>query len=148
MSDQQPLPIHDPDLYERMCKPRPQEEINASLHAFWQELSALREKHGIRDLVCVTTFAAIEDGKRDIQVRVGYRGASELKTLIAARALGILREIDKQEIDKLAGEKPAAPKRGRKKLCTRSAKRAASSRPSMICSKPCPPAAPLATGPR
>jgi hypothetical protein len=95
--------IYDPDLYARMSQPRPPAEVAAAYLAFWEDVSAARERHGIRDVVIVSTVVvAREDGPSDVELRVGYRGDSAMVLPILAQAIGSLRRAREQELDDIA----------------------------------------------
>jgi hypothetical protein len=95
--------VHDPDLYDRMSQPRPPAEVAAAYLAFWEDVSAARERHGIRDVVIVSTVVvAHEDGQPTGELRVGYRGDFTLVVPLLAQALGGLRRAREQELDAIA----------------------------------------------
>lgn len=101
-------PIHDPDLYKRMCEPRSEAEADASYKAFYREVSVLRERHRIRELAIVAAISVT--GHPNTRLYVGSRGDSTALPSLVAVALGNLRRRESERLDALArGEGEQTP---------------------------------------
>lgn len=70
--------VHDPALYRKLSEPKENlDEVNTVSNSFYQDLCALREKHGIPDFVI--SFAINykdEEGKEKTAIQVSNRGDS------------------------------------------------------------------------
>jgi hypothetical protein len=94
---------NNPALYERLTKPRSRADVEASREAFDQELYALREKHGIADMLIVHAMAITEpDGTSLVEIGTGYYGNASLAIQLAAAGFSIWKREAHRQIDEAA----------------------------------------------
>jgi hypothetical protein len=91
-------------LYWELSRPRRKEEVNAGLAALRADLEAVREKHGVPDMICVVGVNVLYDGgvgaARNM-VRLG--NPVEVEELLAW-ALGYVQAERRERINRyLAG---------------------------------------------
>lgn len=111
------LPLHDPDLYARMCAARPAEVAIADYKEFFRVVGEAREKYQIRDVVLASTLAIKDEEQGEGAILlIGYRGDEAIVERLLAQALGQVRSDNARKLDNLAGvnrQKTAKPKRRR-----------------------------------
>jgi hypothetical protein len=107
---------NNPELYARLCVPRPRADVEAALAAFDEELYALREKHGIPDLMIAYGIPIADEHEAKVEVRTGYYGNSALALQLAAANLSIWRQVEQAKINETVesamGTKPKRAKKG------------------------------------
>lgn len=73
--------INDPELYERLSRPCPEEELRTRATEFYQELRQLREKHKIPELVF--SFGIYDENKH-LRILNGFAGNFSEAILLAS----------------------------------------------------------------
>ena len=97
----------DPEKYRRLSEPRPVEETNAAINAFFDELGALREKHGMADVTCVIGVKIQYTDNIGEGVTSCHYGDSTNQERLLALALGQAQAERREMINTLlSGEKP------------------------------------------
>jgi len=102
--------IKDPALYRRMSEPLASpEEANKAVEAFFADLRALREKHHIRDVLCVVQLAYEQEGVETVGHCTTMIGSVTEALHMAAVTYGGLRADHNAAMDKAV---EVAPRRG------------------------------------
>lgn len=74
----------DPEKYRRLSAPRSPDETNAAINAFFEELGALREKHGLPDVIAIVGVSIQYDsGVGDAVTSCQYGDSTKAEGLIA-----------------------------------------------------------------
>lgn len=96
----------NPELYARLTKPRPRAEVLAALEAFDAELYALREKHGIADLLVTSaTHMEKDDGGSEVIITFSHYGNGGFALPMAGATFAHLRAEQDAETLAMAGLK-------------------------------------------
>jgi hypothetical protein len=74
----------DPEKYRLLSAARTPDEVNAALTAFFEEMGALREKHGIPDVVTICGVnAQYESGIGNAVIWSHYGDSTRAESLLA-----------------------------------------------------------------
>jgi class 3 adenylate cyclase len=97
----------DPEKYRRLSAPRSVEETNKAINDFFDELGAIREKHGMADVTCVIGVKVQHTEKVGDAVTLCHYGDSTNQERLLAWALGQAQAERRELINSLlSGEKP------------------------------------------
>lgn len=92
--------IKNPALYRRMSEPHAsQQDAAKAVSAFFDELQTLRERHRIRDLLCVAQVAFVDGETEMVRAGVISIGSSMEALHLAAHAYGTLRSDTEAKLD-------------------------------------------------
>jgi hypothetical protein len=97
--------IHNADVYREMSEPfESLEAADAALAAFDKELRELRVKHKITDVLCVTHFNTLINGKEQEHFATSLVGSVLMGEGMAAYAFGSEKARARQRIARLLAE--------------------------------------------
>lgn len=97
----------DPKNYHEMSKPyKDKDEANDSWAKFYSEVSDLRKKYKVTDLLVVSSsYVTYEDGEvGQIMIHMGYGDMSK-QTHLAAYAYGRTQAEEKERLNKILNDK-------------------------------------------
>ncbi len=94
---------NDPENYSEMCKPHESAKaINESLQKFHNLVSEARKECKISDVLIVVNDSYIDENSQSHMVfNTGYLGSQQNAIVLAAYAVGKLREENEQFIEQL-----------------------------------------------
>jgi hypothetical protein len=96
----------DPENYKQMAVPyENQDEANKAMSSFYDELSELRKKHKVRDLVVIVYGSVISDGEEGEFMNSMAFGNSINHLAMAAFAYGKEKQSHNEMIQKLLAGK-------------------------------------------
>ena len=106
--------VQNPKLFREMSEPFPtQEEANAAIAAFWQDVLAAREKHRIATGYLVMSWFVGADGEETSRRSAGAGFGDELLHLpLMAQHFGVLQAQYEDRIGKLITGKNERKQKG------------------------------------
>lgn len=116
MSELKAQPIIKPDIYREMAEPfETVDAANDAINAFFEDLSALRERHKLAEVYVIIRDSMRDDPEAEEQTFYVtlHRGDSSHSESMVAYAMGLERERREKMLTELMSGKGYKSKRGK-----------------------------------